>query len=375
MAIRHPRLQDLTGLLNRLYPPALAESWDNVGLQVGDPQQEISRILIALDPSRAVIEQARHHLCQLVLTHHPLIFRPVKKITPQDATGHILFTAIQSGIAIFSAHTNLDSSANGLNDWLAARLGLEQTRPLQPPSSGSLLKLVVYVPASHQQQVADALFAAGAGTIGGYDRCSFYTAGTGTFRPGMAASPYVGTPGQDEQVDEIRLETVLPRHLQQRVLDRLFKSHPYEDVAFDLFALENQPTQHGLGRIGLLPRPLELEAFATQIKQQLGCTTLRQVQGHTKTLRKAAVCSGSGASVLHEAARQGADVLVTGDLKYHEALTAQELGLSVIDAGHFATEQIVTTGLQQVLQQSLAGTDWHIDILTAQQVQDPFTYI
>jgi len=370
------RLHDLMGWLNRNYPQSLAEDWDNVGLQAGDLTQEISKTMVALEPTEATIKQAIDQQCQLLISHHPLLFKPLKKISKNDEIGRILFDAIQSNLAIVSVHTNLDHAADGLNDWLAQRLELTRAEPLLRPRSGDLVKLVVFVPQDHSDTVANALFKAGAGHIGGYDHCSFRCSGTGTFRPGPDTQPFIGSSGEDETVNEIRLETIVPRQRLSAVLQRMEKAHPYEEVAYDLIPLENRRDDIGLGRIGRLQQPLSLEQLAQHCKEKLACPSLRLVAPQQdRMLEKIAVCGGSGASLIHEAARQGADALVTGDIKYHEAMTARALGLALIDGGHFATEQLMAPALAERLHQHCQQQGWNIDVTIAQDECDPFTHI
>lgn len=369
------RLQDLTGLLHKLYPPFLAEDWDNVGLQVGDPGMPVERILVALDPSEATLDEALRRGAQALLCHHPLIFRPLKRLTPQDETGRILFRAVREGIAVLCAHTNLDRARDGLNDWLAARLGLLASQPLETSASGDLLKLVVFVPAGYEDRVAEALHRSGAGHVGGYDRCAFRALGTGTFRPGAESDPFIGRPGETEEVREVRLETVLPRELTAKVLEKMRKAHPYEEVAFDLIPLANNRPGIGLGRIGRLAAPVPLADFAARVTQDLRCQAPRLVGDPAAAVSKVAVCGGSGASLIHEAARQGADVLVTGDVKYHEARGAESLGLALIDAGHFATERLMVDALAERLQRATRERQLNLVIDTAEGEEDPFQRI
>ncbi len=370
------RLHDLVGWLNRNYPQNLAEDWDNVGLQVGDLNHEITKTMVALEPTEQTVKHAINHHCQLLITHHPLLFKPLKKISKNDETGRILFDAIQNNLAIISAHTNLDHAADGLNDWLAEKLGLCDAGPLLRPRGGDLIKLVVYVPQEHTESVAEALFKGGAGHIGGYDHCSFRCNGTGTFRPASDSEPFIGHAGEDTKVHEDRLETIVPRHRLAAVLQRMEKAHPYEEVAYDLIPLENHRQDIGLGRIGRLDESLSLEQLARHCKDQLGVTTLRMVApAQLSPLKKVAVCGGSGASLIHEAARQGADVLITGDIKYHEAMTARSLGLALIDAGHFATEHLMAPALARRLEHESRTQGWNMTITTAQDECDPFTHI
>lgn len=371
MGKRSPRIHDLIGLLNTLFPPELAEDWDNVGLQVGDPSALLVKGLVALDPGMEAITAVSDSSAQVLITHHPLLFHGLKRLTPDDESGRIVWSAIKNGIAVISVHTNLDSAQPGLNTWLAERLGILEAEPLKPVA-GQLLKLVVYVPVEHAEQLMDDLFAAGAGSVGDYDQCSFQVPGTGTFRPGPEATPFIGERGRREHVQEIRLELVVPRSRLSKVLQRLFKVHPYEEVAYDLIPLVNQQTDAGLGRIGRLPEPQPLQAFVAQVKAALGCASLRVVGRQDLPVSKVAVCGGSGGGLIPAASRAGADVIVTGDVKYHEARSAEALGIAVIDAGHFATEQLMIAELTQLLNHSAGVRGWEVSFEAFSKETDPF---
>ena len=371
MKQRNVRIHDLVGLLNALYPPALAEGWDNVGLQVGDPRAQVSKVLVCLDPSEEALQAAVDQGAEALLCHHPLIFKPLYNLTPGDETGRILFSAVQQGIAVIAAHTNLDRAANGLNDWLAAALGLSECQPLLG-GDDPLVKLVVYVPAGYEGQVADALFKAGAGQVGNYDSCSFRSEGIGTFRPNEGCSPFVGRVGERSSVRELRLETVVPQGLLNRVVERMVRAHPYEEVAYDLVPLANRRKDVGLGRIGRLAEATTLAEFGSTVKEALHIGTLRVVGKSHRAVKKVAVCGGSGASLVKEAVRQGADVLVTGDVKYHEARNAASLGLALIDAGHFATERLMAGHLAEAMGQAAAARGLNIEFLEIKGEEDPF---
>ncbi len=365
------RLADLTGLLNGLYPPQLAEDWDNVGLQVGDPAAEIERILVCLDAEEVALREAEKFNAQLIISHHPLIFKGLKRLSPTDETGRVLFRAIQQHIAIFSVHTNLDRAADGLNDWLAERIGLVNCQPLEKPQAAGHYKLVVFVPRGHEGELMEAMFAAGAGQVGGYDHCSFRSEGTGSFRGSENTDPFIGQPGRYEETDEFRLETIVPAARLAKVLARMLKVHPYEEVAYDLIPLANTRNDIGLGRIGRLPEATGLQQFAEQVQQRLGLTSLRLVGAPGVQISKVAVCGGSGASMISEALRQGADCLVTGDVKYHDAQRARAEGLALIDAGHFGTERIMVTELSQRLRKALAERQLPIEVIEMTAEQDP----
>ena len=365
------RIQDLIGLLHALYPPQFAESWDNVGLQAGDPLAEITRAVVCLDPSEEALDTALAHQAQAIIAHHPLIHTPLRNVTPLDETGRICFRSVKEGIAVLCAHTNLDRARDGLNDWLATRLGIEGAKPLAG-GEGDLVKVVVFVPAGYEGKVAEALFQGGAGHIGNYDGCSFQSSGTGTFRPGAGASPFLGSEGKTERAAEVRLETIVPRERLNRCVDRMLRAHPYEEAAYDLIPLANRRGDIGLGRIGRLPEALSLEAFAQKVKESLGASSIRLVGKGDRMLRKVAVCGGSGASLLGEALRQGADVLVTGDVKYHEARRAEAQGIALIDAGHFATERIMVPHLTAALEGEAQRRRLNITFFEMEGETDPF---
>jgi dinuclear metal center YbgI/SA1388 family protein len=367
------RIQDLVGLIHKLYAPELAEDWDNVGLQVGDPGRPLDRVMVALDPGLEAVEAARDAGAQALVTHHPLLFKPVKRLTPDDAVGKVLWTAVRDDVAIISAHTNLDCAVDGLNSWLAEKMGVEQAVPLQAVA-GDYLKLVVFVPVGHEETVADALFSAGGGQIGAYDQCSFRSSGEGTFRPGPGTQPYIGTVGQREKTEEVRLETIIPKRKLLRVLEKMQKAHPYEEVAYDLLPLQNQVPGAGLGRIGKLAQQTTLGEFAASVKDTLGCDHLRLIGADQMPVRKVALCGGSGAFLLQTAHRQGADVLVTGDVKYHEARQAEELGIALIDAGHFATEQLMIEQVTQSLQAAARQLNWGVAFEAYTGEEDPFRF-
>jgi dinuclear metal center YbgI/SA1388 family protein len=274
---------------------------------------------------------------------------------------------------VVCAHTNLDRGRNGLNDWLAARLGVADAKPLA--MGGELLKLVVFVPAGYENQVADALFAAGAGEVGRYDRCAFRSLGVGTFRPGPGTTPFIGREGETETVREVRLETVVPREAAGRTVERILKAHPYEEVAYDLVPLANRRSDVGLGRIGRLERTLTLGEFAAEVKKVLAVNSLRLVGDFGRKMGKVALCGGSGASLLAEAVRQGADVLVTGDVKYHEAQNAESQGIALIDAGHFATEHLMVAELSRVLRQEAERKGLSIVFHEMKGESDPFRMV
>ncbi len=364
-------LADVIGLLNQLCPQNLAEEWDNVGLQVGDPTAKIDKILVCLDAEEIAVAEAQRLGAQLIISHHPLIFRPLQRLTPVDMTGRVLFRAIKENIAIVSAHTNLDRATDGLNDWLAERLEIQETAPLEPPLRGTFYKLVVYVPSGHEIEVRDAVFAAGGGQIGAYDNCSFNTIGSGTFRGSVGTQPFIGTVGELETTEEVRFETIIPVSIAPKVISRMLQVHPYEEVAYDLIPLANEVHNTGLGRVGMLAEKVSLQQYATLVKEKLGLQTLTLVGDLQQQISKVAVCGGTGMSLYAAAVRQGADCLVTGDIKFHEAQRAKAEGITLIDAGHFATEQIMVAELSRRLREQCSSRRFKVEIFEMAAECDP----
>lgn len=331
---------DWLELVHELYPPAQAAEWDQVGLHVGDPGWPVERVLVSLDVTTAVVEEAAAEPATLVLAHHPLLFRPLERLTPATAPGRTALLAAQRGVAVAAAHTNLDVTGDGAgtSDPVVRVLELGQVRPLGTGlRESAVVKLVTFVPPEAVEAVVDAVTGAGAGVIGEYERCSFRVRGTGTFRPTAAADPYSGQVGRDNHEEELRIELELPRSRAGGVIRALQSAHPYEEVAYDLYPLL-AGAEIGLGRVGTLPRALTLRALAARVRETLPAPHLRFAGDPDRTVRSVAVVGGAGDSLIGAALAAGADVLVTGDLKHHVALDATELGLALVDAGHHATE-------------------------------------
>jgi dinuclear metal center YbgI/SA1388 family protein len=373
--MKTPKLSDIVGMINKMSPTDLAESWDNPGIQVGDPTAEVSRIMVALDATPAVIDSALQADCQLLVTHHPLIFKPLKAISTASTQGKSIHAAIRGGLGIVSMHTNYDIAEGGLNDVLSERLGLTTRAPLQVTAAQKLAKLVVFVPEEHLDRMRTALFPH-AESLGAYRDCSFSASGEGTFTPLDGAKPYIGTIGALEKVHEYRLEVLLDRTKLPQALKSLNAAHPYEEPAYDIYPLHKQGKEYGLGRIGTLPDATTLAEYAAWVTTQLDATGTRFVGDPAAPVKKVALCSGSGASVMQIAARAGADVLVTGDVKYHEAREAQELGIALIDAGHFHTEILMAAAVRARLLHMLQDTGFDGCRVIACSVEtDPFSYL
>ena len=369
--MKHLKISDIVGIINKKYPFSLAEDWDNVGLQVGDPSAPVSRIMIALDPLPEVIDEAIELHCDLLITHHPLIFSPLRQITTTTTTGTCVLKAISSNVGLIALHTNYDIADSGLNDILASRIGLLQIKPLKITGKAELVKLVVFVPVEQFEEVRVALLPH-AESIGNYRDCSFASEGEGTYLPMEGAQPAIGCVGKQERVAEQRLEMLVKRSQLSRAIKDLLAAHPYEEPAFDCYPLLNQVSEYGLGRIGRLEQPIAAGQFAEMVGRQLGCYQLRLVGDPTRIVSKVAICSGSGASLLRDAVRAGADLLLTGDVKYHEARDAEAQGIALLDAGHFGTEYCMTTEVCRFLEEALKQGGFQAHLMIARCEKDPF---
>ncbi len=323
--------------LERFADPSLKEDYDNVGLLVGSAENSVSGVLVTLDVTMEVLNEAIENGLNLIVAHHPLIFRGLKNITDRTETGRIILKAIKHDIAIFAGHTNVDSVPDGVSGMMAKKLGLVNTSILSP-AKNKLLKLVTYVPEDYAGKVREAIFRAGAGTIGNYDSCSYNVSGTGTFRAGRNANPFVGEKGELHVEQEVRIETVLPGFIKNRVVSAMLDAHPYEEVAYDIYQLENDWHGAGLGIIGEMEQPVDEIVFLNKLKKVFDVSCIKHTELLDKPVKKVALCGGAGSEFLNNAIRAGADVFVSGDFKYHQFFDAEKLIL-IADIGHFESEQ------------------------------------
>jgi dinuclear metal center YbgI/SA1388 family protein len=363
---------DVIRIMEQMAPAVLAESWDNVGLQAGAKTWPVQRVVVALDPSLEVVAAACGDDADLLICHHPLIFKPISTIDFNTPLGKILGLAIEHQMAIFSAHTNLDSALGGLNDMLAKRLGLHQCRVLADPVHDQAYKLVFFAPVTHQAQMLEILQETSAGTIGNYRACSFYSTGTGTFVPGADARPFSGRPDSRAEVAEVRIETVVAAPDIDSVVAHLKKNHPYETMAVDVYPLRPEATDQGLGRVGDLLAPVTLADLAELVKQALGLDTLKVAGRPDLWVGRLALCSGSGSSLMNAFFASGAQAYISGDLGYHNARDAQARDVGLIDAGHFGTEHIVVEDLTRRLKSALAASGWQVVVTPSPVETDPF---
>ncbi|HEY0610800.1 MAG TPA: Nif3-like dinuclear metal center hexameric protein [Chitinophaga sp.] len=341
------KIKDVINAIESFAPLQYQESYDNAGLLFGSPGWELSNVLLTLDATEEVIDEAIARNCNLVVAHHPIVFGGLKKITGSNYVERVAIKAIKHDIAVYAAHTNLDNVRNGVCGMMAQRLGLEQCRVLAPKKE-LLKKLYTFVPHAEAEKVRTALFAAGAGHIGNYNECSFNAEGSGTFRAGEGTDPFVGQQGQRHTEPETKLEVIFPMYLEQRVVQALLDNHPYEEVAYDIIRLDNAYQQAGSGLIGILTEPMEEVAFLQLVKErfQTGCVRYTPLRG--RPVKKVALCGGAGSFLLKRAIAAGADAYISADFKYHEFFDAENQ-LIIADVGHFESEQFTVDLFYNIL--------------------------
>jgi dinuclear metal center YbgI/SA1388 family protein len=373
-----PTLADVVRILDGLYDPSWADDWDAIGTVTGHPEQPIGKIMFAVDPVQAVIDEALEWGAHLLVVHHPLLLRPVHSVTAKAPKGRIVHDLISNGLALHVCHTNADSPAGGVSEALALTLGLEGSRPLVPADQSALDKIVTFVPHDHVQRLIDALSAAGAGAIGEYDRCAFISTGVGTFRPGPAADPTIGVVGEIAQVDETRLEMVLPRDLRIPVIEALRFAHPYEEPAFDLFEMARLPADRGSGRIGVLAVEQTLRDFAGRVADALPVTAqgVRVAGAEDRTIRTVAVAGGAGDFLLADVRAAKPDVYVTSDLRHHPASEFREHpdAPALIDISHWAAEWTWLPVAERALTEALFRRDVTVETHVSRIPTDPWTF-
>jgi dinuclear metal center YbgI/SA1388 family protein len=342
-------VSELIRHIEQLAPPSLQEAYDNAGLIYGNPAMELTGILIALDATEAVIEEAIRKNCNLVVTHHPIVFSGLKRFNEQHYVDRALVKAIRHEIALYACHTNLDNTLHGVNGAIAAAFELQQVTVLAP-KPGQLLQLSVYVPNTHIEQVKSALFEAGAGTLGNYKQCSFSALGLGSFTPTAGAQPHIGTLGIATTVEETKLELVFPVWTQSKVIQALHQAHPYETPAYNLFTIQNLNPEIGSGVVGYLPQGLSESDWLAKVAKTCKVPVVRHSPLLGKQIEKIAICGGAGSFLIKQALALGADALLTADLKYHEFFEANDQIL-LTDPGHFESEHFTIDLLYTIIQE------------------------
>lgn len=366
------KLQQITGLVEELAPVDLAADWDNVGLQVGDYNQKVGKVLVSLDINSDVFEEAISVGADLIIAHHPLIFNNIASIRYNTPLGSIIKKAVKEDISLYIAHTNYDIAPGGLNDLLAEKLGVKNTSVLNITVKENLKKLVIFVPEEALNAVKTALGEAGAGWIGNYSHCFFFQKGTGSFKPLPGTSPHTGSVGKLSSVNEYRLETVVYEKELGRVIKKMLKAHPYEEAAYDIYPLEKEGKTLGLGRVGVLQEKTTLKKYAQKVKETLGIKNIKIAGKPDAEIKKVALCSGSGKDLINSALFQGADVFVSGGITYHAGQRAKEKGLNIIDAGHYGTEKIMISGMADYLEKKINRKKLEVQVIKSRINTDPF---
>lgn len=364
------KLNDLIRKIENRYPLNLAYDWDNVGLLVGDFDSEIKKVLVSLEANEKIIREAIDQNIDLIVTHHPFIFRKMNKINTKDLKGRLICDLIKNDIALYSMHTNFDIAFDGLNDYFMEIMGFENCKVLDITNTETLYKLAVYTPMTHEKIVREALGESGAGYIGNYSNCTFNTSGIGTFRPEESSNPFIGKIGKIEEVEEVKIETIVPSSILQKTISKMIKAHPYEEVAYDVYKLENKGKAVGLGRYSTIDNEIDLESLCEKIKLKLNMDHIRVVGELNTKIKKVAVVTGAGSDMISLAKSKNCDVIITGDVKYHEAQDALDMNMCVVDCGHFHTENIFKDVMKRFL-----DTSEGIEVINSEINLNPFKII
>lgn len=366
------KIKDIAETIEQIVPLKLAQDWDNVGLLIGDGERAVKNILLTIDITKDVVAEAKKLKTDLIVSYHPVIWSGLKKITT-GGEGEIVYELIRCGISVFSIHTALDSAIGGVNDGLAEILGIVDGQPIGDyvaNPAGDNYKLVIFVPAEAATKVSNAVFAAGAGQLGNYSNCGFTGQGQGTFLPLGGARPAIGKKGKLEKVAEIRFETIVPAKKLPNVIAAMKKAHPYEKPAFDCLTLYDTNTKFGLGRIGKLARPTRIEQLLKRIRKHTGAKTAGIVGDKRRLVKTAAVCAGSCGKIINLVIAAKTDLYLTGELKHHQALAAQEAGLTCICLSHTISERFILTKFAKQLQKRTKN----IIIKISKKDADPFSW-
>lgn len=351
-------------------PKSFAYDWDNVGLQVGSTKDETTGILVTLDVTEAIVDEALNVGANLIVAHHPMLFKALKQIDVDSVKGKLIQKLIKHDITVYASHTNLDIAEGGVNDLLSEAIGLKETKPLIPTHQDSLVKVSVFTPRSHVEAVVDALSEAGAGHIGNYSHCTFQSRGTGTFKPLEGTNPYIGKKHELAEVDEMKIETIVKEKDLSNVITKMKEAHPYEEVAYDIYPLENKGKEYGLGRIGNLEQEVTLEELAKLVKERYEVEHLRYVGDLSKKVQRVAILGGSGDKSIAAALRAGADVFITGDVTFHPAQEAEWGGLAIIDPGHHI-EKIMKEATKKYLERHFTP----LKVVASKQSTEPFRFL
>ena len=362
-------LRTITNYLEKHAPLGSQESYDNCGLLTGNPSSEVTGVLISLDCTEEIIDEAINCGANLVIAHHPVIFKGLKSLTGKNYVERTIIKALKNDVAIYAIHTNLDNYRFGVNEEIGRRLGLENLKILAPKQR-ELVKLIVFAPIEAADQVRNSLFSAGAGAIGNYEACSFNTTGEGTFTPTEDSTPTIGQHHQASNVREVKIEVICTTHQLNKVLQAMHHSHPYEEVAHDIIPLLNQNNYEGAGMIGDLPKPINTLSFLKHVKATFGCGAIKYTNIHKETIQKVAFCGGSGSFLVKNALQAKADSYITGDMKYHEFFDAENR-IIIADIGHFESEQYTPNLIHGILKKKFINFAFYLSKVNT----NPINYI
>lgn len=360
-------VQDYCSYLEQIAPLSLQEEYDNAGLIVGDANMPVTNVLLSLDCTEEIIDEAIKRKCQLIIAHHPIVFVGLKRINIKHYVGRVVTKAIKNDIAIYACHTNLDNIKDGVNLKIAQKLGLTNVSILAPKNK-QLAKLYTYVPVDHVSAIQQALFDAGAGYIGNYSECSYQTTGTGTFKPLSDAKPVIGEKNIRSQEAEVKLEVIMPMHKVQLAVSTLKQVHPYEEVAYEIITLNNTQSEIGSGMVGFLPKPLNQKDLVSLVQIKMKAKGVRYTAAHTKKYSKIAICGGAGSFLINAAKSAGADAFITADVKYHEFFEADNQ-LSIIDIGHYESEQYTPRLFYDILSKKFPTFALHLSKINTNPIK------
>ncbi|MGE5329674.1 MAG: Nif3-like dinuclear metal center hexameric protein [Deltaproteobacteria bacterium] len=354
--------------MEQVAPGKLSQNWDNTGLLIGDAEQKVKKVLVSLDVTPDIADEAIAIGADMIVAHHPLIFKPLNNIRRDNPLGKLLYRLIQHNVNVFCAHTNLDSAGGGVNHTLAEMFELKDVQVLEASYNEGYKKIAVFVPVEYVDRVREAVAAAGAGWLGNYSDCSFMAQGIGTFKPLEGSNPVKGSIGELEKVEEFKLEAIVPEDKVDKVIEAMIEAHPYEEVAYDVYNIENKNAEYGFARMGKLQEKIDLVSLAAIAKKTLGIKKVRFIGDANKIVENVIVSSGAYYDIARIAKMKGADVIITGDLKYHDARKILDYGLCAIDAGHFGTENVIVPVIANYLSQMAED----VQVVTSTRSKDVF---
>ena len=369
------KVSDIVDLMNQLAPPEKAMNWDAVGLQVGSMESIVDTVFVTLDLTPKSLAEGKRHQSQMIITHHPFLFHPLKHVITDEWNGSIIQDLLKSDISLFSAHTNMDITWGGLNDWVARKIGLNEITVLDETGMESAYKIVVFIPETYEESLAKALGDIGAGHIGKYSHCSFRITGTGAFKPLKGSNPSIGRHGKMEYVKEVRFETIVPENLVDKAIRTMEDTHPYEEVAYDLIRIDNSGSRYGIGRKGCISKAQTPQQMVNRLKKIFGIKKLQWVPGVHSYISQIAILTGSGASAIKAAADAGCHALITGDVKYHDAQEAESAGIHIFDVSHFDSEKCFIHITTQYLTQAFRERNWEIRVISDEISENPIRIV